>query len=73
MSKEIKKTENKKCCMTCAAYRAMVFADDGTDAYCGKCTIIGPSGKRVRAPKSALSHACADYVEAGHGKVQEET
>lgn len=62
MNKEI------KCCEDCAYYRALIFKDNWSEAFCGKCTNAGGATKRMRATKNAFSKACDSFVEAGHGK-----
>ena len=49
--------------MECGHYRALAFADDGSNAWCGRCTIPSPSGKRLRAVRDAMSPACADFLD----------
>lgn len=51
----------KRYCMECRSYRPMSFTDDGSDAWCGRCTIPGPSGKRIRKVRPAMNPACAEF------------
>ena len=63
-----KRNRNRRSnCMECSHYRPLIFADDGTDAWCGRCTIPTPSGRRLRAVRDAMSPACADFNQRGDG------
>ena len=50
-------------CGECAYYRALAFRDDGSDAFCGRCT--KPSKSRIRQVRSATRTACDDFTERG--------
>ena len=60
-----KQTKSSRNCMDCTNYRPLNFADDGTYAWCGRCTIPSPSGKRLRAVRDAMSPACDKFDKKG--------
>lgn len=61
-----KMPKRRRSCMECMHYRALTFADDGTDAWCGRCTIPTPC-QRLRAVRDAMSPACKEFEERGAG------
>lgn len=67
-----KKIQKQDYCGKCAYYRAMIFDDDHTYAFCGKCTIETVVRKRMVIARSAFATACEHFVEAGHGEKTEE-
>lgn len=57
--------QKRRKCRECAFYRALVFQDDGADAFCGRCT--KPSKSRIRQVRSATRTACDEFTERGAG------
>lgn len=65
MKTDKKMPKRRRTCMECSNYRPLSFTDDGSDAWCGRCTIPAPSGKRLRAVRDAMSPACDEFREKG--------
>ena len=57
----------QKCCMDCAYFRAMIYADDKTDAFYGKCTSTMPTERKMRGGRSSFYPACERFMEAKNG------
>lgn len=51
--------QKRRNCVDCEYYRAMVFRDDGSDAFCGRCTF--PTKGRIRPVRSGARKACDDF------------